>query len=161
MQQKQIQYSLLALFGILIYSTSSYAITVTGHATAVIKRNITATETQTMDFGTISTTGSAATVTLSAAGTRSSTLSYYGTSKPGIFTITSEPSTALTISFGNGTLSNGTNTMALSNFTNNSTPAATTDSSGNLTLNVGADLAVGANQASGTYTGTYTVTISY
>lgn len=148
----------LALFS----SVSAYAITVTGNASAIIKRNIAATETQTMNFGTISSGATAATVTLSPAGARASTLSYYGTSRPGIFNITGEPSTPLTVSFGNGTLSNGANTMALSNFTTSTTPASsTTDSSGNLTLNVGADLAVGANQASGTYTGTYTVTISY
>lgn len=158
---KNINLALLAGIGLLACAPA-YAITVTGNATAVIRRNITATETQQMNFGTISTSGTAATVTLSPAGARTSTLSYYGTSKAGIFTITGEPSTPLTVSFGNGTLSNGANTMALSNFTTSTTPgSSTTDSSGNLTLNVGADLAVAANQASGTYTGTYTVTISY
>ncbi len=158
---KKLNLGLLAMTGLLL-SHSANAITVTGNATAIIKRNITATETQQMNFGTISTSGTAGTVTLSPAGARSSTLAYYGTSKAGVFTITGEPSTALTVSFGNGTLSNGANTMALTNFTTSSTPASTTtDSSGNLTLNVGADLAVAANQASGTYTGTYTVTISY
>lgn len=156
-------YCSAAVFTIALFSSvSAYAITVTGNANAIIKRNISATETQTMNFGTISSGATAAAVTLSPAGTRSSTLSYYGTANPGVFNITGEPSTPLVVSFSNGTLSNGANTMALSNFTTSTTPASsTTDSSGNLTLNVGADLAVGANQASGTYTGTYTVTISY
>lgn len=159
---KYLYYGAAALTIALFSSVPAYAITVTGNASAIIKRNITATETQTMDFGTISSGATAATVTLSPAGARSSTLSYYGTSRPGVFNITGEASTPLTISFGNGTLSNGANTMVLSNFTSSTTPASsTTDSGGNLTLNVGADLAVGANQASGTYTGTYTVTVSY
>ncbi len=159
---KHLYYGAAALTAVLLSAASSYAITVTGNASAVIRRNIAATETQTMNFGTISSGATAGTVTLSPAGVRSSTLSYYGTSRPGIFSITGEPSTPLTVSFGNGTLSNGANTMTLSNFTTSTTPASsTTDSSGNLTLNVGADLAVAANQASGNYTGTYTVTISY
>ena len=159
---KHLYYGAAALTAVLLSAASSYAITVTGNASAVIRRNIAATETQTMNFGTISSGATAGTVTLSPAGVRTSTLSYYGTSRPGIFSITGEPSTPLTVSFGNGTLSNGANTMTLSNFTTSTTPASsTTDSSGNLTLNVGADLAVAANQASGNYTGTYTVTISY
>lgn len=155
-------YTAMALAIMLIGVKSAQAIVVTGHATAIIKRTITATETQQMNFGTISSGTTAGTVTLSAAGVRSSSLSFYGTSNPGVFTITAEPATPLTISFANGTLSNGSSTMALTNFTTSTTPASsTTDSSGNLTLNVGADLAVAANQASGTYTGTYNVTISY
>ncbi len=159
---KHLYFGAAAFTAVLLSAASSYAITVTGNASAVIRRNIAATETQTMNFGTISSGATAGTVTLSPAGVRTSALSYYGTSRPGIFNITGEPSTPLTISFGNGTLSNGANTMTLSNFTTSTTPASsTTDSSGNLTLNVGADLAVAANQASGNYTGTYTVTISY
>lgn len=159
---KQLYYGVAVLTALLVSTVSAYAITVTGNVSAVIRRNIAATETQSMNFGTISSGTTAGTVTLSPAGVRTSTLSYYGTSRPGIFTITGEPSTPLTISFTNGTLSNGANTMALSNFTTSTTPASsTTDSSGSLTLNVGADLAVAANQASGNYTGTYNVTISY
>lgn len=159
---KQLYYGAAVLTALLVGTASAYAITVTGNASAVIRRTIAATETQTMNFGTISSGTTAGTVTLSPAGVRTSSLSYYGTSRPGIFTITGEPSTPLVISFANGTLSNGANTMTLSNFTTSTTPASsTTDSSGNLTLNVGADLAVAANQASGNYTGTYAVTISY
>lgn len=83
---KKLNLGLLAMTGLLL-SHSANAITVTGNATAIIKRNITATETQQMNFGSISTGGTAGTVTLSPAGARSSTLSYYGTSRAGIFTI--------------------------------------------------------------------------
>lgn len=143
-------------------ATGASAITATGNATATIRAAITATQDQQMSFGTVSAAASSAVVTLSSAGTRTSTLSYYGTAAPGIFTITAEPSTALSISFSNGTLTSSSNTMTVSNFTSTSNPASyTTDSSGNLTLNVGADLSVGSNQPSGTYSGTYSVTLNY
>lgn len=61
---KKLNLGLLAMTGLLL-SHSANAITVTGNATAIIKRNITATETQQMNFGTISTSGTAGTVTLS------------------------------------------------------------------------------------------------
>lgn len=146
----------------LLSSSAVFAITTTGNATATIRAAITATQDQQMSFGTVSAAASAAIVTLSSAGVRTSSLNYYGTAAPGIFTITAEPSTALSISFSSGTLTSSANTMTISNFTSASNPASyTTDSSGNLTLNVGADLSVGVNQASGVYAGTYIVTLNY
>lgn len=147
-------------------STVAYAVSVTGNASAIIKATITATETTRMNFGTISAAASAGTVKISPAGVvTSSTNDTYNnpTTTAGVFSIVAEPSTALTISFTNGTLNNGVNSMALSNFTTTSTPASNTTAptTGALTLNVGADLAVGASQASGSYTGTYSVTLSY
>lgn len=151
----------IAILG-LSTATSVYAISITGNVSAVIKAAITAIQTQQMNFGTISSAATAGTVTLSPAGVRTSTLQYYNTAAAGTFTITAAPSTALTVTYGNGTLTSGANNMTVSNFTSSSTPASnTTDGSGNLTLNVGADLAVGANQPSGSYAGTYTVTLSY
>ncbi len=156
----------LLLFSALVglsLASSAQAITVTGTVQAVIKGAITATETQQMNFGTISSAATAGVVTMTAAGVRSSSsLSFYNNSQAGIFNVTADPSTALTISFANGTLSSGSNNMTLSNFTHStSTGTDTTDSSGKLTLNVGADLNVGASQPSGSYSGTYNVTLSY
>lgn len=156
----------LLLFSALVglsLASSAQAITVAGTVQAVIKGAITATETQQMNFGTISSAATAGVVTMTAAGVRSSSsLSFYNNSQAGIFNVTADPSTALTISFANGTLSSGSNNMTLSNFTHStSTGTDTTDSSGKLTLNVGADLNVGASQPSGSYSGTYNVTLSY
>lgn len=147
-------------------STAAYAISVTGNANAVIKATISATETQRMNFGTISSAATAGIVKISPAGSvSSSTNDFYATPSPnaGIFSITAEPSTQLTVSFTNGTLTSGANSMALSNFTTTSSPASNTTAptTGALTLNVGADLAIGAAQASGSYVGTYNVTLSY
>jgi len=61
------------------------------------------------------------------------------------------------------TLSNGTAKMQARSFTANvsGNRRASLDESGNFTLQVGATLSVGANQASGTYSGTYDVTVFY
>lgn len=139
------------------------AITVTGDATVVILNALTATQTQSMNFGRVLPGSVAGVVTLSPAGATTATgASAHGTANAGGFTITAQASTPLIITFGNGTVTNGSNSMTIDTFTSTSTPANnTTDASGNLTLKVGANLNVGANQAAGTYNGTYTVTVSY
>lgn len=141
----------------------AYAITTSGNASVIIKNAITATQSQSLNFGTVSSDATGGTVTVSPAGTvSSSTLSFYGTANAGKFNITAQPSTALNINISDSTVSNGSSTMDINNFVTTSTPTNyTTDSSGNLVLNVGADLKVLANQAPGTYNGTYTVTVGY
>lgn len=66
-----------AFTAVLLSAASSYAITVTGNANAVIRRNIAATEIQIMNFGTINSGATAGIVTLSPAGVRTSALSYF------------------------------------------------------------------------------------
>uniref|UniRef100_UPI0025FBD785 DUF4402 domain-containing protein n=1 Tax=Novosphingobium sp. TaxID=1874826 RepID=UPI0025FBD785 len=59
-------------------------------------------------------------------------------------------------------LVNGVNRMAVTGFTGNvASSAAALDATGNFTLNVGATLNVAANQAIGTYSGTYVLTVVY
>lgn len=146
-------------------STAALAISVTGNATAIIKKALTATQVTPMNYGTIGVPTAGGTVTISPAGnvsTSATGFNFSGSPTAGSFTITGEPSTSLTISFQNGSLTGAGTAMTLNNFT--STPAAgsvTTNTSGSVTLNVGADLVVGASQASGTYTGTYQLTVSY
>lgn len=145
-------------------STAAYAISVNGTAVAVIKAAITANAGDQMNFGTINAAATAGTVVLSTAGVRSSSLTMYGTSTAGTFSVTAEPSTALTITFPATATLTGTpsGTMTIGSFTHSSVPASdTTDGTGTLALNVGATLNVGANQPSGTYQGTYAVTLSY
>lgn len=61
---------------------------------------------------------------------------------------------------GTVTLTSGANTMTLKTFT--STPAVPTMmTAGSLNFTVGATLTVKANQAPGTYSGSYSVTITY
>lgn len=160
-KMKKITISILAL---IVGVNAANAVTATGQATVVIQSAITATPVQTMNFGTIVPSTTAATVTMSAAGVRSAPagVSTYGTSQAGTFTITAAPSTPLTFTFTNGTLTSGANNMTLQNFTHTtSTGTDTTPATGPMTLNVGGDLLVGANQATGTYNGTYQVTVGY
>lgn len=155
----------ILLFGIsgVFLSSLASAATITGNATVLIQNTIGTSQTQQMNFGTVSPTANTGVVTLSPAGVASSsTLGTYGNGAAGKFNIVAQPSTLLQISFSNGTVSNGSESMTLDNFTSTSVPASnTTDSSGNLALSVGANLNVGANQPSGIYNGTYTVTVSY
>lgn len=152
-------------FGVagVLFSGVAGAATITGNATVLIQNTIGTSQTQQMNFGTVSPTANSGVVTLSPAGVASSsTLGTYGTGAAGKFNIVAQPATLMQISFSNGTVSNGSESMTLDNFTYTSTPASnTTDASGNLALSVGANLNVGANQPSGTYNGTYTVTVSY
>lgn len=82
----------------------------------------------------------------------------------GQFSVSGEPSKSVSISLPSSiTLAgNRGGTMTVNNFVGSPSSTATTlDSSGNLTLKIGADLLVGAGQTSGTYTGTYSVTVNY
>lgn len=155
--------TILSIITVLSMPTIASAITVNGDVSVIILGALSATQTQAMNFGRVLPGASAGIVTLSAAGAATSTtLGTYGTASAGHFNITAQPSTLLTIGFGNGTVTNGSNTMAVDTFTSTSVPTNnTTDPTGLLALNVGANLHVGANQAAGTYTGTYTVTVSY
>lgn len=56
-------------------------------------------------------------------------------------------------------LNSGTNSMAVNNFV--STPAGTGSIQTPMTLSVGATLVVAPNQAPGTYSGTFNVTVNY
>ena len=51
--------------------------------------------------------------------------------------------------------------MTLNNFVHDAGGTPTTNGSGDLVFNVGGDLVVNAAQASGAYSGTYTVTVNY
>ncbi|MCL2629371.1 MAG: DUF4402 domain-containing protein [Alphaproteobacteria bacterium] len=152
---------LLLISALTIFIKGANAISVTGNASVVIQTAITATQTQPMNFGTVTPTTSAGTVVLSTAGAATSgTLGLYDTTAQGIFNITAADSTALTITFTNGTVTSGANSMTVNTFTTN--PATyTTNSSGALTVDVGATLNVTASQPAGSYTGTYTMTVSY
>ena len=85
-----------------------------------------------------------------------------GTEQFGTFDATGDPNAAVGITLpGSTTLNSGGNSMSVDSFTHDAGTPATFDGSGNLTFKVGAKLSVGANQAQGSYTGQYTVTVEY
>ena len=149
--------------GMAATSGSALATDQTGNASAQIETQITITEDTAMDFGTIAVDGSGGTVTISAAGavTGPGAYSFSGSPAAGTFTASGDASTAVTITFTNGSLTGPGTAMTLNNFTHDAGGTPTTNGSGDLTFNVGADLVVNAAQASGAYTGTYTVSVNY
>lgn len=139
----------------------------TGTANATILAPITITANLTLEFGQIVSGTGASVVRISTAGARSlvsgdAALSG-GTFRAATFDVTGEPSTtyAITLPGGSATLTSGANTMTVDTWTSNPTPTGTLSGGGTETISVGADLNVGATQAAGSYTGTYTVTVAY
>ena len=87
-----------------------------------------------------------------------------GTFRAATFDITGEASTtyAITLPGGAATLT-GTpsGTMTVDTWTSNPAATGTLSGGGTQTISVGGDLNIGASQAQGSYTGTYTVTVDY
>ncbi len=139
----------------------------TGTANATIIAPITITAVLTLEFGQIVTGAAASVVRISTAGARSlvsgnASLSG-GTFRAATFDVTGEPSTtyAITLPAGAATLTSGGDTMTVDTWVSNPTPTGTLSGGGTETISVGADLNIGASQASGAYTGTYTMTVDY
>lgn len=77
------------------------------------------------------------------------------------FTVTGEATYgyAITVPSGSITISNGTTTMSVGSFT--ASKASGTLTAGTDTFKVGGTLTIGAAQATGSYTGTFDVTVAY
>ena len=143
--------------GLLAEQTATFNVTVT------LLQPIIISAIQQMQFGILTSGASATTVRLSTAGARSivsGSTSLMGTAKAGQFSVTGEPNQTVTVTLPSTvTLTSGANTMTVSNLTSSPTP--TFNASGQLTLSVGGDLALAANQKSGVYTGSYVITVNY
>ena len=85
-----------------------------------------------------------------------------GTEQFASFTSTGDNNTAVVITLPSSTsISSGANSMTVDTFTHDAGGSPTFDGSGNFPFKVGAKLSVGASQATGSYTGQYTVTLEY
>jgi len=141
--------------------------------TASMGRAQTLVANQELAFGSFAAGASAGTVTMSAAGGRSAGGGVFLISSGGgaaaSFTVTGTPGATYSITLpGDGVVSmalagNPGTAMAVNNFVSN--PVATSGSTGLLTggtqiLTVGATLSVGSNQASGSYSGSFNVTVN-
>ena len=139
--------------------------TATASAFAKVITPITITKTADLNFGTI-ISGPAGTVTVSPAGLETASGASIVSPNPNVsaaqFNVTGEPSTAYSISLPSSiTISNGAQTMTVDNFTTNPTPSGLLSGLGAQSLQVGARLSVLANQAVGSYSGTFSVTVAY
>lgn len=140
----------------------------TATATAVIVSPITLTRVADMSFGNIIADVDGGTVLLVPAGTRTLTgltsPSLPGTVTAASFNVTGLANATYAITLpATHDISNGVQSMTVNAFTSTPTPTGTLDAAGTQTINVGATLNVGANQASGTYTNAagFTVTVNY
>lgn len=137
-----------------------------GTANASVITPLTLTESSTLEFGQLSSSAASGTVVIDSADGRTVTggaTAEGGTFRSGAWAVSGEASTAYTITLPSSdvTLTSGGNNMTVNTFTDDKSGSSTTDGAGADTFKVGATLTVGINQASGTYTGTYDVTVAY
>lgn len=142
--------------------------TATSNAAAVIIAPLSITNTAGLHFGTIMRSAALGTVSIATDGTRTSTggvtLSALAPlHSVATFDLEGESGNDVVITLpASTTISNGTQTMLVDNFVSNPDDANPVTLGGTPTvLSVGATLNVAANQASGTYTGTFDVSINY
>jgi hypothetical protein len=150
---------------VVLFSGPALAAVGTVQATVASAISVTQDTGGEMKFGAAAPTGSAATVTLDPqSGTRGGTATLIGSTgfQPGAFTVAG--SGALTFAITHDatatlTHTNSTDTMTA---TLTSFPASTgTLVGGGAPIKVGGSLAVGTTQATGAYTGTYGLTVTY
>ena len=124
-------------------------------------------------FGQFIRPATAGTLTVDIAGavtttggvTGATTIAQTGTGRgTGSFGLTGSPNRQVDIVLpGSSTIASGSQTMTVNAFTANTNGGGKIklDASGNATLIIGATLNVGANQAVGNYSGTYTITVTF
>ncbi|MEP4911617.1 MAG: DUF4402 domain-containing protein [Alphaproteobacteria bacterium] len=137
------------------------ASSVSAGASVEIAAPISISQTAALSFGNIGPSAASGTVTISLAGAQSVTggvTALGGTVAAGAFTVTGASGASYDVTVpANVTLTGGGDDMIAT---------LTDDGGGSLTggtdtFNIGVTLAVGASQAAGSYTGTYTVSVNY
>ncbi|MGB5077665.1 MAG: DUF4402 domain-containing protein [Sphingorhabdus sp.] len=159
--------SKIALMGAIavaaMVSTGAQAATQTATAEVDIIAAVQLTQDVAMDLGVAASSAASGTVTLpNNSNTRvcSAAVTCVGTAQRGEFTVSGATSgyvVAVTVA-PSTTLSSGANTMPL---TLNPSMSSFTSTGASQVFYVGGTLSVGANQAAGTYTGTYSVSADY
>ncbi|MBX9816197.1 MAG: DUF4402 domain-containing protein [Sphingomonas sp.] len=155
---------LLGLAGVLaaVVAVPAQAETAQGDATVKILQAITVTKAADLNFGNVVPSASAATVSVGEDGTRNcgAGLNCYGTTTAGAFNVTGAAGETVSVGIDTPTiqLSNGSQSMSVALSTATS---ALTLAGGTGSFRVAGALSVGANQAAGTYTGQYNVSVNY
>jgi len=138
----------------------------TGSMFASVITPLALTESSTLEFGQLQSSGAPGTVVIDDADGRTASGGASlegGTFGSATWSVSGEPSTAYTISLPDSdvVLSSGADAMTVNGFTDSHGGSSATDAAGSDSFNVGAILNVGANQPDGAYSGTYDVTIAY
>lgn len=148
------------------FSTTAFAASTNGNATATVLAPLTLTAGAGMDFGDVAgATGAATTVILTPAGGTSSGdgATVGGTPVAGAFSVTGDDALTYDISLpANATLTGGTGPdITVDTFTSSKAGNSSTTSGGTDNFTVGATLNLADGQGSGTYSGTYAISIDY
>jgi hypothetical protein len=153
-----------ALVASLFTANAAQAATATGTASATVLSGLTITQTTPLSFGSFSSGPTAGTINHFGSVT-GGVSSYAGGAQFGVFTLNGAANSNVTSVLVNGvsssstvTLTSGANSMVANIF---APTGASLNGSGTGFVNVTGTLNVAANQASGAYTGTYTVTANY
>jgi hypothetical protein len=153
--------------GLLTTATASAqsSATTSASASARVLAKITLAKVTDLNFGDLVAGAALGTVVVDTAGARTSTGGVslaVGTVSQASFTVTGEPNKTYTIAApASVVINSGANNMTVNTFTSNLASPATFPAGGSQTLNLGATLNVGANQATGSYTNTFNVTVAY
>jgi len=159
----KMNFKALALVGVAalgMSASAANAATATATAKATILKQITVTKTADLDYATIVTGTAASTVIVTPAGARTcgTGLVCSGTATAAAFSVVGTIGQIANVSVpANVTLTSGGNTLASSLVSSNATLTLAATNS----FSVGGTLNVGANQADGVYSGTFTVTVDY
>jgi hypothetical protein len=160
--------ALAALAGTAFAAPSSSS--VSGAAQAVILAPLQIAPLAPLSFGQLTRPTAAGTVVMSPAGAITATggvltstaIAQTARRGPGTFAVAGEAGRAFSIALPTvAILRQGSRNMRLSAFRSNWIPGAVFSPTRTFALSVGATLNVGANQTTGTYTGTYAVTVTY
>lgn len=139
--------------------------TATANAGANIVAPISIDKTADLHFGDVVPSGASGTVELTPGGTRSATDVTLGNGagvSVASFDVAGDPDGTFAITLPvSSTITNGSENMTIDGYTSLPAAIGTLDGTGAATIAVGATLQVGANQASGSYTGTFDVTVAY
>ena len=150
-----------AMAAMLVAGQAQAANSVDATASVEIAAPISITEDTQLSFGNIGPSASAGTVTITNAGARSVTggvSELGGAFAAAEFTVTGASGANFNASIPTSASLTGPGDAMSVSLTND---AGTSISGGSVSFNVGGTLSVGANQAAGSYSGTYTITVNY
>jgi len=155
--------SAIALFA--MAAPAQAAKTVSASASAVLVDALAITKSADLDFGRLSSDTSGGTAVISTAGARSVTgdvVEEGGSPAAAGFDVTGEAGLGYDITLPTSIVLNdgGSNNMTVNTFTDSNAGSGTL-TGGTDSFTVGATLNVGASQATGTYTGSFDVSVAY
>jgi hypothetical protein len=151
-----------AIAALAMNAPAAQAATATGTATAKILRQITLTKTSDLQYATIISGATASTVAVSTAGgvTCGAGLTCTGTTAAGSFDVAGTSGAVVLVGGDASVTLNGSLGGSMTSTLTYSAPNITLGATGG-SFQIGGTLSVGANQASGDYSGTFNVTANY